>query len=129
MSFLWISFSSLNDINEPNHLQSNTAPIIVGSSASSVPISLTGGAQDSSRKIKKFNLTLHRRLESTFPDWEERMSYQKKQEKFYKSAISKKREFKQLRININLSFYTNICTTEELNAIDYFHGRGIFAKY
>jgi hypothetical protein len=34
------------------------------------------------RKRKKFDITFHRRLEQHFPDWVERMAYQKKQEEF-----------------------------------------------
>ena len=37
-------------------------------------------------KRKKFDLAFHRRLEQHFPDWEELMNYQKKQEKLYNSA-------------------------------------------
>jgi hypothetical protein len=84
------------------------------------------GAIDAGKR-KKFNLAFHRRLEKTFPDWEERMVYQKKQEKFYKSAMAKEREVKRLRIKIKKN--SNPYTKEELNAIEYFHGIGIFAEY
>jgi len=76
-------------------------------------------------KRKKFNIVFHRRLEQHFPDWEERMNYQKKQEDFYKSAMKKKREFKRLRIKENSNLYTK----EELDAIDYFQGTGSYQKY
>ena len=76
-------------------------------------------------KRKKFNIVFHRRLEQHFPDWEERMNYQKKQEEFYKSAMRKQREFKRLRIKENSNLYTK----KELDAIDYFHGTGSYKKY
>jgi len=64
-------------------------------------------------------------LEQHFPDWEERMNYQKKQEEFYKAAMRKQREFKRLRIKENSNLYTK----EELDAMDYFYGTGSYKKY
>ncbi len=60
----------------------------------------------------------------TFPDWEGRINYQKNQEEFYKSAMKKQSELKKLRIKATSGFYTK----EELDAIDYFHGKGFYAK-
>ena len=77
------------------------------------------------RKRKKFDITFHRRLEQHFPDWVERMAYQKKQKEFYKLAMKKKRELKRLRIKENFNFYTK----EELDAIDYFQGTGFYQKH
>lgn len=65
--------------------------------------------------------TMHR---TSLPDWEARMDYQKKQEKFYKSAIKKQTELKRLRIKDTSGFYTK----KEENAINYFHGKGFYAK-
>ena len=76
-------------------------------------------------KRKKFDLAFHRQLEQYFPDWDERMDYQKKQEKLFKSAMRKKREMKRLRTKENPKSYTK----EELDAIDYFQGNGVYAKY
>ena len=76
-------------------------------------------------KRKKFDLAFYRRLEQHFPDWEERMNYQKKQEEFYKSAMRKESELKRLRIKDTSKFYTK----QELDAIDYFHGTGFYKKY
>ena len=45
-------------------------------------------------------------LRKHFPDWEERMDYQKKQEVFYKSAIKKRIELKRLKTQDTPSFYT-----------------------
>ena len=60
----------------------------------------------------------------TFPDWPARMDYQKKQEEFYKSAMKRQFELKRLRIQDLSSFYTK----EEVDAINYFHGKGFYAK-
>ena len=49
-----------------------------------------------SAKREKFDLVLHARLMKTFPDWEARMNYQKKQEEFYKLAIKNKLNSKDL---------------------------------
>jgi len=76
-------------------------------------------------KRKKFDLDFHRQLEQNFPDGARRMDYQKKQEKFFKSAMRKKREMIRLRIKEDPKFYTK----EELDAMDYFQGNGIYAKY
>ena len=76
-------------------------------------------------KRKKFDLAFHRRLEQHFPDWEERMNYQKQQEIFYKSAIKKKSEVKRLRMKETSKMYTK----QELDAISYFHGTGFYKKY
>ena len=76
-------------------------------------------------KRKKFDLDFHRQLEQYFPDWVGRMNYQKKQEKFFKSAMRKKREMIRLRMKEDPKFYTK----EELDARDYFQGNGIYAKY
>lgn len=73
---------------------------------------------------KKFNLAFHRQLKQHFPDWEGRMNYQKKQEKFYKSAMRKQTELKKLRIKDNQSVYSK----EELDAMAYFHGTGFYAN-
>jgi hypothetical protein len=83
-----------------------------------------GGAKDSG-KIKNFDPTFHRRLKEAFPDWKERMDYQKKQEEFYKSAVRKRKESERVRTSSNTCYYTK----EELDAIDYFHGTGIYAIF
>jgi len=64
-------------------------------------------------------------LEQHFPDWEDLMNYQKKQEEFYKSAMRKQRELKRLIIKNICKFYTK----QELDAIDYFHGTGSYKKH
>ena len=76
-------------------------------------------------KKKNFNRTFHRKLEKYFPDWEDRMAYQKNQEEFYKSAMRKKRELRKLKIKENYNYYTK----EELDAINYFYGNDFYEKY
>ena len=75
-------------------------------------------------KRKKFDLDFHHQLEQYFPDWKERMDYQKKQEEFYKSAMKRKREIKRLRLLDNKDWYSK----EELDAMDYFNGTGFYQK-
>jgi hypothetical protein len=77
------------------------------------------------KKRKKIDPTFHSRLVQQFPDWNERMDYQQKQEKFYESAIRKRREIQKLRIQEIPDFLTK----EELDAIDYFQGTGFYLKY
>lgn len=52
------------------------------------------------------------------------MNYQKKQEELYKSAMRKKREALKIRVKKNFNR-----TPEEQDAVDYFHGTGIYAKF
>ena len=73
---------------------------------------------------RKFDLTFHRKLKKHFPDWDGRMSYQKKQEKFYKSTMTKQAELRRVRMIDRPSLYTK----EELDAIDYFQGTGFYAR-
>ena len=48
----------------------------------------------------------------------------KKTRKLYKSVVKKQIQLKRLRIKDTSSF----CTKEELDAINYFHGTGFYAK-
>lgn len=75
-------------------------------------------------KRKKFDIVFHRRLEQYFPDWKERMDYQKKQEKFYKKALKRKSEIKRLKQLDSRDWYSK----EELDAMDYFNGNGIYKE-
>jgi len=58
--------------------------------------------------IDALKQTINRRemLRKHFPDWEERMAYQKKQEKIYKSAMLRKREIQRLHILETPNLYT-----------------------
>ena len=51
----------------------------------------------------KFDLSFHRRLEKHFPDWDERIAYQREQEKLYDSAMKERREALKLRTKDNLT--------------------------
>ena len=73
---------------------------------------------------RKFDLTFHRKLEKSFPDWEDRMNFQKKQEKFYKSAMKKQAESRRTRMTDRSNRYTE----NELDAIAYFRGTGFYAR-
>lgn len=84
-----------------------------------------GGSTDKVGIVQKMDSDLHRRLERHFPDWKERMDYQKRQEEIYKSAMRKRNEIKRLRLLENSDFYTK----EELDAIAYFEGTGKYAEY
>ena len=64
------------------------------------------------------NNIFHRRLEQHFLDWDRRIAYQQRQEKFYKSAMIKKRKIKRLQIIET----PNIYNKEELDAISYSQG-------
>ena len=85
---------------------------------------LRAGGSSDRIGIQKMDLTLHRLLERHFPDWEERMAYQEKQAKLYKSARKKKKEIIKLRIKDNSSFYSE----KELDSIRYFEGKGYYAR-
>ena len=76
------------------------------------------------KKKEKFDWAYHRKLEKHFPDWKERIDYQRKQEKFFNSALKKQ---KQLQGLIQLRDQSKFYTKDELDSIDYFYGRGIYA--
>jgi hypothetical protein len=87
-------------------------PVQTSSQSQVVIEQLRGGTRDSEkinslnkqiclRKRKNFDPAFHRRLKKYFPDWDERMAFQKKQEGFYKSAMQKKREALRLRLKAN----------------------------
>ena len=110
--------------------RTQTLTLIERNTASVLAIN-SGGGQSGSfvlqtglGKIKNFNIVFHRRLEQYFPDWKERMDYQKKQEEFYKLAMKRRKELKTLRLLDKKYYYTK----EELDAMDYFHGTGFYQK-
>lgn len=132
---LGLTFSSFDDrsligfqtTQTPAVIEKNVKNVLAINSGGdgTVPKSDSFVFQTGLRKRKKFDMTFHRRLEQHFPDWVERMAYQKKQEEFSKLAMKKKRELKRLRIKENSNFYTK----EELDAIDYFQGTGFYQKH
>jgi hypothetical protein len=83
-----------------------------------------GGQGENLNIIQKMDPDFHRRLEKYFPDWEERMAYQKSRTEFYKSAMRKKKEIIKLRMGDDLNFYSE----KELDAINYFEGKSLYAR-
>lgn len=77
------------------------------------------------RKNKKeFDERFHRKLEECFPDWQGRIDFQRKQEKFYKSAMKRQAALRDTKmIDIRTRY-----TKEELDAIAYFQGTGFYEK-
>jgi len=84
-----------------------------------------GGQDEKLSIIRKMDSDFHLRLEKYFPDWEERMAYQKNQTEFYKSARRKKKDLIKLRMADDLNVYSE----KELDAINYFEGKGFYARY
>ena len=94
-------------------------------------VTLNGGAQNrSSENTPKISVppaleqTINRRemLRKHFPDWEERMDYQKKQEKIYRSGLARIAEAKRCRVKFKL-------TKQEQDAFDYFNGQNFYKYY
>ena len=77
--------------------------------------------QGGSRKPKNFDKNFHRILRKGFPDWKERMEYEKKQREIYYSA-QKKRKMSPLGISSSKEFFSE----EEKDAIAYFKGTGFY---
>ena len=89
-----------------------------------VSVNRGGGSPSESQEKIKITKGFHRRLEQHFPDWEGRMDYQKRQEKYYKLAMRKKMELKRTKLSDKEYYYTK----EELDAISYFRGTGFYKK-
>lgn len=87
-------------------------------------LTLGGGAQDS---IDRSSVGKKILLENLFPDWPERIAYQKKQEKFYKSAQAKLRECRRLRRDDKS--LVRLLTVQEKDALDYFNGTGFYKEH
>jgi len=82
-------------------------------------IVLTGGQQDSRGKSSIGKKIL---LEKLFPDWPERVDFQNKQQKFFKSGRKKQISAKRVRKRIQL-------TPEEQDAFNYFSSTGFYKNY
>ena len=84
-------------------------------------------------KVTNFSSNLAKRkywkkmLIKHFPDFESRLSLEKRQAINYQKAIKKIKEFK--RVSPLLSNYQKLLNAEEKSAIDYFHGTGIYTKF
>jgi hypothetical protein len=83
---------------------------------------LRGGKRDSTDRIHVGRKIL---LKNLFPDWPERVAYQKEQEKFYKSAQAKLQEAKKLRISEKSLFLT----VQERDALNYFNGTSFYEEH
>ena len=83
--------------------------------------------EKNSLKIKKIKITKGQQilLEKFFPDYPQRINYQRKQSKLYKSAIAKMKEAKKFS---RLSFQQSL-TFEEQDALNYFNGDGPYKKH
>jgi hypothetical protein len=99
----------------------------------SVVNSLRGGGDSDSSQSSNSNAafmrptpedTINRReiLRKHFPDWEERMDYQKKQEKIYQSGLARIAEAKRVGVKFKL-------TKQEQDAFDYFNGQNFYNYY
>jgi len=82
-------------------------------------LSLRAGSQDSTGRSNNGMKIL---LENLFPDWPERVDYQKKQEKFLQSGRKKLIKGNRLGMKIKL-------TPQEQEAFDYFNGTGFYKNY
>ena len=70
---------------------------------------------------------LKKMLVKHFPDFESRVSLEKRQGRNYQKAVKKIKKYK--RISPLLNDYQKLLTAEEKSAIDYFQGTGIYAKF
>lgn len=75
-------------------------------------------------KELKIDIVFHRRLEKSFPDWEERITYQQDREKVYQAAMLRRKEVIRLQKEENFGR-----TKDEQDAIDYFSGSGFYQSY
>ena len=85
---------------------------------------LRAGGQDSTDRISVGRKIL---LKNLFPDWPERIVYQKEQEKFYKSARAKLQEARKFRIPNK--FVGKLLTVPEKDALNYFNGTGFYKEH
>lgn len=85
-------------------------------------LALRAGGQDSTNRSSVGRKIL---LKNLFPDWPERVAYEKKQEKFYKSARAKLQE--SSKIGITDKFVAKLLTVPEKDALDYFRGENFYS--
>ena len=96
-------------------------------------VRLNGGAQNrSSGNTPKISVpqtslkVINKReiLRKHFPDWGERMNYQEKQEKIYRSGLARMTEAK--RVGMEQTFKL---TKKEQDAFDYFNGKNFYKEH
>ncbi len=124
MGGLWVNFLPLPDPNIVTVRAYNPLETTIPHQKALLIAGGEGFINPSSPNREKFDIVLHVKLMKTFPDWPARINYQKTQEEFYKSAIKKQTQLKRLRIKNTSGFYTK----EEVDAINYFHRKGFYAK-
>lgn len=133
ISFMGLSFYCLNSsvLNDQSYLfpTNQTNQPVQGCLAKNQALEIWGGGNNLNplnllKKRKNFDLLFHIALEREFPDWSERVNYEKNQQKFLASVIAKQKELKRLRIKDDYKFYTE----QELDSIHYFQGTGFYQK-
>jgi hypothetical protein len=117
---LMLIFTSLNNHNtSPSYSERTISSIRSGSEPRKKIVII-----QTSLGKRKINIVTHRRLEKFFPDWEERIAYQKNREKVYKAAMIKRQEVLRLRKKEDFGR-----TKDEQDAIDYFLGRDFYQTH
>ena len=91
-----------------------------GQTEISEPVKPTSIQNKISSQVSGQTKNFREMLEKHFPDWPERIDYQKKQEKFYRSGLTRIPEAKRARIKLKL-------TAEEQDAFDYFNGENFYS--
>jgi len=76
-----------------------------------------GGGRQNSESFREM-------LKKHFPDFNERINYQKKQAKFYRSALNKISEAKRVGMSNSLKL-----TSQEQDALDYYNGKNFYSSY
>ena len=118
-------FTPINDnsfIHNPNSIYTEETILKLRAGSNSGKEIVT--IRTSLGKKIKINIKTHRQLEKYFPDWKERIDYQKDRERVYQSAMRKRRESARLRLKEDFAL-----TKDEKDAIDYFSGRGFYAPH
>ena len=127
-SFFWIMTAVLA-YSIPNSfsflfINENDTRIELNSVSEQIP-SLRAGDQELSdtgigRKILYNNL---------FPDWPERVAYERKREKHYKSGLAKIKEQKKYVHNLDYERSLKLLTDEEKDALDYYREEGFYKEH
>ena len=124
LSFVCVILCTSVEIND----KSNLSPSLVQS-----VVRLNGGEQNrSSGNTAKISvpqtslkaINKHEILRKHFPDWEERMDYQKNQEKSYRSGLARMTEAK--RVGMEKTFKL---TKKEQDAFDYFNVKNFYKEH
>ena len=77
---------------------------LLSSSQISLVLKLKGGGSNESSELGPKMISNRRKmLKKHFPDWEERVNYEKKQEKNYRSTLNRIDEAKRLRVKLKLT--------------------------